>query len=91
MGARQYRVELAPAARRQLDKLASDAKLRIVLALRALRTDPRPQGAERLAGSRAPDWRIRVGDYRIIYEIRDDRLLVLVIRVGHRGKVYRLR
>ena len=72
--------------------LAPDVRRRIRAAIDRLEVDPRPPGITRLAGeSPVPRWRIRVGDYRVIYEIHDDRLLVLVIRIGHRGRVYRLR
>jgi mRNA interferase RelE/StbE len=65
---------------------------RIRRALRALREAPRPPGAKLLSGDRRQRiWRIRVADYRVLYEIRDDRLLVLVIRVGHRKQAYRPR
>jgi mRNA interferase RelE/StbE len=91
MADRRFRVDLAPAAGRQLAKLGSEAQRRIVRELHALEVEPRPRGAQQLSGVRgAPYWRLRVGDYRVIYEIHDDRLLVLVIRIGHRGNVYRL-
>jgi mRNA interferase RelE/StbE len=65
---------------------------RIRRALRALRETPRPAGAKLLSGDRRQRiWRIRVGDHRVLYEIRDDRIIVLVIRVGHRKQVYRPR
>jgi mRNA interferase RelE/StbE len=60
--------------------------------MRALETNPRPPGAVLLAaqsGNRV--WRIRVGEYRVLYEIQDDRLVVMVIRFGHRREVYRSR
>ena len=56
--------------------------------IEALANQPRPTGAKKLKG-RDDLWRIRVGDYRIIYEIRDRILVVLVVRVGHRREVYR--
>ena len=88
----RYRIDFAPAARRQLAKLAPDVQRRVGLAVDRLEVDPRPAGLIRLTDrSRVPTWRIRVGDHRVIYEIHDDRLLVLVIRIGHRGQVYRLR
>ena len=88
----RYRIDFAPAARRQLAKLAPDVQRRVGLAVDRLEVDPRPAGVTRLNDpSRVPTWRIRVGDHRVIYEIHDDRLLVLVIRIGHRGQVYRLR
>lgn len=60
------------------------------LAIRALAAEPRPRGAALLAGT-GPDriWRIRVGDYRVLYEIQDDLLVVLVVRLGHRREIYR--
>jgi mRNA interferase RelE/StbE len=65
---------------------------RLRIALDRLELDPRPTGSALLAGGRGERrWRLRVGDYRVVYEIEDDRLLVLVVRVGHRGDVYRRR
>jgi len=57
-------------------------------AIRSLQAHPRPAGCKKLAGN-ADYYRIRVGDYRVLYEIRDRVLLVLVIKVGHRREVYR--
>jgi mRNA interferase RelE/StbE len=82
-----YTVELLPAAVRQLRRLPAAARARIVARVAELETDPRPPGVVKLAHEEL--WRIRVGDYRIVYEIHDDRLLVLVVRIGHRKDVYR--
>ena len=60
----------------------------MIAALRSLATDPRPRGCRKLAG-RQDDWRIRVGDYRVIYGIADDTRIVSINRVRHRGDVYR--
>lgn len=88
----RYWIDFAPAARRQLTKLAPDVQRRIGSAIDRLEVDPRPPGVVRLTDtSGVPTWRMRAGDYRVIYEIEDARLLVLVIRIGHRGNVYRLR
>lgn len=92
MEPRRYDVILVTSARRELTSLPVAVQRRIVRSLHALEANPRPRGAAVLAGG--PDQRvrrIRVGDYRILYEIRDDRLVVLVIRVGHRREVYRRR
>ena len=88
MTARRYALQCRPAATRQLRKLPKDALRRLRAATEALRDQPRPDGAVRLA---ATDdlWRIRVGDYRVIYTIDDDALVVTVVRVGHRREVYR--
>jgi len=85
-----YQVLFAPAAERQLYRLPEAVQPRIVRAAEALANAPRPPGTRKLEGSRGR-WRIRVGDYRIVYEIREEALLVLVVRVGHRRDVYRLR
>ena len=63
-----------------------DAKI-LKVAIEALADDPRPPGSIQLAGGEG-ELRIRVGDYRVIYEIRDRELIVLVLRVGHRRQVY---
>ena len=83
-----YTVELRPSARRELLKLARHDQLRLIRAMDALAANPRPKGVKKLTG---PDdlYRIRVGDYRIVYQIHDDRLIVLVVRIGHRKDVYR--
>jgi mRNA interferase RelE/StbE len=83
-----YRITLAPAAARQLRKFDPQARRRIQAALELLATEPRPPAATQLVGG-SGEWRVRTGDYRIVYEIRDGELLVLVLRVGHRRDVYR--
>lgn len=83
-----YRVELKPSAARALRKLDADVQRRIIARVETLAENPRPPGAERLEGMRDL-YRIRAGDYRIIYQVADKVLLVLVVRVGHRRDVYR--
>jgi mRNA interferase RelE/StbE len=83
-----YRVELLPVAQRQLEKCAPPIKQRLKTAIDRLASNPDPPGVERLKGQDRL-LRIRVGDYRILYRVIDDRLVVLVIRVGHRREVYR--
>ena len=78
----------APAAERQLRKLPAAARERIVRASERLATDPRPPGVMKLAGTDEL-YRIRAGDYRLIYQIADDQLIVLIARVAHRKDVYR--
>jgi mRNA interferase RelE/StbE len=82
-----YRIALAPPAARQLRKFDPDVRRRIQAALELLAVDPRPPAATRLVGG-AGEWRVRTVDYRIVYEINDDQLLVLVLRMGHRREVY---
>lgn len=82
-----YRVEVAPAAVRQLRKLDRVAQRRVQAAIELLATEPRPTGAKKLVGGNG-EWRVRTGDYRVVYEIRDNVLLILVVAVGHRREIY---
>jgi len=83
-----YRVVLTPAAERQFGKLAPQAREMIAAALVALGGNPRPPGCTQLAG--ADDlWRIRVRQYRVIYEIADEQLIVTIVKIGDRKDVYR--
>jgi mRNA interferase RelE/StbE len=79
-----WRVELAPAAQRQLRKLPPDATARVRGPILALGRDPRPPGAVALAGS--PSWRLRVGDVRIVYVIDEAARTVVVLRVARRNE-----
>lgn len=83
-----YRVLLERSAEKDLGRLSSVVHNRVIAAIQALATNPRPTGCRKLAGSKN-DWRIRVGDYRVIYEIADEIRIVRVNRVRHRGEVYR--
>lgn len=83
----RYRVEVRPAALRTLRKLDPKVRPRIEGAIALLAQDPRPPAARPLTGR--PAYRVRVGDYRIIYTIQDDLLLVVVVTLGHRRDVYR--
>ena len=85
-----YRVQVAPAAVRQLRKLDGAALRRVQAAIELLAEEPRPSGAKKLVGGDG-EWRVRTGDYRIVYESNDGVLLVLVVAVGHRREVYQRR
>ncbi len=85
-----YRVLVAPAAVHQLRKLDAAAARRVQAAIELLSEHPRPSGAKKLVGGDS-EWRVRTGDYRIVYEIHDDVLLVLVVAVGHRRDMYQHR
>jgi mRNA interferase RelE/StbE len=78
-----------PTAQRELAKLPRAIARRIAAAIDALAGDPRPAGVRKLAGGAGDAWRIRVGDYRVLYEIRDAELLVTVVKLAHRRRVYR--
>ena len=81
-----YRIELRPVAVRALRKLDPQVRHRIQGAIALLAEDPRPPGARALQGR--PGFRVRVGDYRIIYTVEDGVLLVVVVRIGHRRDIY---
>ena len=83
----RYRIEVRPAAIRALRKLDPGIRPRIEGAVALLAEDPRPPASRPLTGR--PGYRVRVGDYRIIYTIHDDRLLVVVVTLGHRRDAYR--
>ncbi|MBM4397088.1 MAG: type II toxin-antitoxin system RelE/ParE family toxin [Deltaproteobacteria bacterium] len=83
-----YTVDIKPSALREMRNLPIEVRRRVDEAILGLETNPRPPGSAKLAGFR-DHCRIRVGDYRIAYQVRDRILLVLVVRVGHRRDVYR--
>lgn len=85
---RHYEVELTSAAARAFKKLPMDVAQRLKPAFLALADNPRPQGVAKLAGEENA-WRIRIGDYRILYRIYDKVLLVLVVEIIHRREAYR--
>lgn len=87
-----YRIELTTAAEKSLAKLAkSNRRLlkRLDQTLLSLSENPTPAGSKQLVGEGPPLYRVRVGDYRILYQIEDNVLVILVVHVGHRKDVYR--
>ncbi|WP_322760044.1 type II toxin-antitoxin system RelE/ParE family toxin [Frankia sp. Cr2] len=90
----RYTVSVAPHALRQLRRLGPTARRRVQAVIDLLAEDPRPPAARQLVGG-AGEWRVRTGDYRIVYDIQDKGLIVLVVlvvldvAVGHRRDVYR--
>ncbi len=82
----EYRIELRPAAARALRKLDPQIRHRVQGAIALLAQDPHPPGARALQGRSG--LRVRVGDYRIIYTVADDVLLVVVVTLGHRRDIY---
>ena len=89
MTAQRYTLEFAPKAIRSLGKLDRPIVERIRVAAEALRDEPRPPGARMLTGMHGV-WRIRVAkDYRIVYTLDDDRLVIMVVEAGHRREIYR--
>lgn len=84
-----YRIEFDNAANKALRSIQKNDAKRIVDAIAALAGEPRPPTCKKLSGSKHDLYRIRVGDYRVIYTIDDGVLLVLVVRIGNRREVYR--
>ncbi len=85
----RYAVQILRRAQKQLGRIGPVDRERIIAAITGLQLDPRPAGCKKLSGR--PAWRIRIGSYRVIYEIHDDQLLVLVVALGDRGDVYKVR
>lgn len=82
-----YTVEILRTAQKELGKINRPDQDRIIGAIQSLSEAPRPSGCLKLSGREA--WRIRIGSYRVIYEVHDNRLVVLVVQIGHRRDVYR--
>ncbi|MEM8777739.1 MAG: type II toxin-antitoxin system RelE/ParE family toxin [Cyanobacteria bacterium P01_G01_bin.49] len=83
-----YQVKFSRSARKQFRKLSLDIQKRIQAKIDELAIEPRSNRVKKLRGEDNL-YRIRVGDYRVVYEIEDDVLLIIVIRVKHRSEVYR--
>ena len=81
-----YIVQILPVATRAIRKLPPEAKRRIQAAIELLAEDPRPPSAMKLTAR--PEWRVRTGDYRVLYRIEDRILTVVVVHAGHRRDVY---
>jgi mRNA interferase RelE/StbE len=83
-----YTIQFKPLALRQLQKLPRETQRRLSTKIEALRDDPFPAGCKKMAAI-SDAWRIRAGDYRVIYQVHLGVLLVLVLTIGHRREVYR--
>jgi mRNA interferase RelE/StbE len=82
-----YRVEFAPLARRQIKKLPREVQKRIIERVEELALSPRSAGVTKLV-SEENLYRVRIGEYRAVYQIRDRELIVLIVKVGHRREIY---
>jgi len=82
-----YRVELRRLAKKALDRLQRRERTKIIAALLKLESDPRPRGVEKVRSTEL--WRIREGDYRLVYYIDDEAKTITVVRIGHRRDIYR--
>ena len=84
----QYEITYAQSALKALRRLDRGIVRRILTAIDALASDPRPHGCTQLKGGNG-EMRIRVGDYRVIYDVNDGEVVILVLAIGHRREVYR--
>jgi mRNA interferase RelE/StbE len=83
-----YRIEFANPAIKQLAKVPQNIRQRVSDRIETLALTPRPDGCKKPVDTESL-YRLHEGDYRIIYQVKDDVLLVLIVRIGHRGDVYR--
>ncbi len=81
-----YEIYIEKAAQKSLSKIPTKDQNRIVESIQRLSDNPRLNNSKKLSGRNG--WRIRIGNYRVIYEIQDEKLLVLVVVIGHRSNVY---
>jgi len=82
-----YSIEIKRSATKELKRIAANDQERIIDRIRSLSNDPRPSGTKKLSGEEK--YRIRQGDYRILYQIDDETITVVVVRIGHRRDAYR--
>jgi len=83
-----FRIEVSATAERQIRKLRREDQLRVLRAIQPLATEPNPPGARKVRGY--PDvFRIRVGTFRILYRVEGRRLLIIILKLGHRREIYR--
>lgn len=85
----RYSVQILKRAEKDLAALPQQDRLRIAARIDTLARSPRPNGSEPLKGELSDCWKFRVGDYRVVYQIQDDVLVVVVVRIGNRREVYR--
>lgn len=83
-----YKVEFTKSAKKALDRIPNTVRNQLAVKIYSLKDDPRPDGCKKLKGEKDL-YRIRVGNYRVVYLIQDGRLIVVVVKVGHRRDVYR--
>jgi mRNA interferase RelE/StbE len=84
----QYKIEISASAERQLKKIRREDTVRILRSISLLANDPRPIGCRKMSGY-DDVYRIRVGNYRVIYEIDGKQITIVILKIGHRKEVYR--
>ena len=81
-----YKIEIKKSATKEIEKLPKSILKRVIEKIQSLRTEPRPHGCKKLTADEK--YRVRVGDYRILYRIEDEVLVVIVVKVRHRKDIY---
>ena len=82
-----YKIEIKKSAQKEIKKLPDNVLKKVIDKISSLAHTPRPEGCKKLSGEEK--YRIRIGNYRILYSIEDDVLFIYVVKVGHRREVYR--
>ena len=82
-----YKLRMKPSAAKELEVMPNKDRKRIVARIRQLSTNPRPPGSEKLSGEEK--YRVRQGDYRVLYAVEDTAATVTIVKIGHRREVYR--
>jgi len=82
-----YRIEILPSAARAIRKLPADGKRRVQAIIELLGEEPRPPAAKKLTAR--PEWRVRSGDYRVLYRIEDQLIVVVIVAAGRRDSIYK--
>jgi mRNA interferase RelE/StbE len=85
----KFKVHFSRAADRQLESISKSDVKKIIKRAEKLASDPFPNGHEKLKGSDIDIYRVRQGDYRILYTVHEEKLFILVVKIGHRREVYR--
>ena len=81
-----YKIEIKKSAAKEISKLPKESIKRIINKIQTLSDDPRPNGCKKLSGDEK--YRIRIGVYRVLYSIMDEKLIIYIVKVGHRKKIY---
>jgi mRNA interferase RelE/StbE len=84
----QYRIEVSATAERQLKKIRREDQVRILRSVSLLAVEPHPSGCRKMSGYEAV-YRFRIGKYRVIYKIDENRIVIIILKIGHRREVYR--
>lgn len=85
----KFEIEISESAEKSLAKIPKNDRVKILEKIDALEQDPMPLGSIKLKGYKEALYRIRSGDYRVVYSIKQDVLVILIIEIGHRREVYR--